>query len=516
MRMWVLFSLLVGVVAAQVPGAPGASGAGAPGAGAPGAGAPGAGSAAPGVSAVTAAGLRVAADVRPEHLAGFTMLVQIVVENPTKQEAAFPDLSARPWLVHFVFAGGGLRQDRANTPPASDGGAVWRLPPGGRRSVLLEVPLSADVRAGSWSLTVEIRDPLGLSLPAQSVRVSPAQPVAGRFLWDGAASQASGAAMAWLHRASTGYDLYLMTFKPREPAKIAGQYALAHLNQIADPWLSRTRASDTGSRYAYWMEGPQALRALPIDGVTPGAARTVVLPWPRVDLLSQGITDGRGGLQIPIWVPAPRGEGGSVKIAGLDKRGALQIRTVADLPARPLAATGIDAAGNLLLAVGHAAAVDLYRLDPAWPAELPARGARALTLDPGWRAAALGWDVLPDRADRPGGLALQTLLLDESRPEARRARRVHSDLSGRTLLDSGPAPWALPGSVSDNLPAGEASYTLSRDGSAAWYAAPGAAPIRLEPTPPPGMLFSDREGVKLRALGGPGVVQDRLLGPILP
>ncbi len=469
----------------------------------------------------TASGLLVSADIRAEYLAGFTMFVSIAVENPGDQELTFPDLSARPWLAHFLFAAKGMKQDRANTPPAADGGAVWRVPARGRRTVLLEVPLSATVDAGSWTFGVEIRDPAGtVALPARTIRVAAAAPVAGRFHWDATVAGASGAAMAWLHRAAGGFDLYLMGFKARSPSQVAGQYHLAHLDHAVDPWLSRTRSSDTNSRYVYWMEGAQSIRVLPLEGIYARAARTWALPWPRIELLGQGVTDAAGGLQIPIWVPAPRGENGSIKIVGIDKRGALQIRTVTDLTARPRTATGLDAAGNLLLAVGHSAAVDVYRLDPSWPAEMPAKGTRSLALDPGWRVAALSWDVLPDRADRPGGIALQSLLLQES---PRNYRRVHSDLNGRGLLDTGSLPWSLPGALLAQLSTGAGPfYALSQETPAAggpaalWYAVQGGAPVRLSGTPAPGTLFQDADGIKLRSIGGPGVVQDLLLGPIQP
>ena len=80
------------------------------------------------------------------------------------------------------------------------------------------------------------------------------------------------------------------------------------------------------------------------------------------------------------------------------------MRKVTDLPARPdVAEAGVDAAGNALLLLGHAGGLDLYRVDPHLPSELPARGSRLYKPEAGERVRAAAFDTVADTAERAGG-----------------------------------------------------------------------------------------------------------------
>jgi hypothetical protein len=456
-----------------------------------------------------ASGVTVLADLRAEYLSGFPLLVELAIQNPTPSVLNFPDLSARPFLVHFLMSTKGNRQDRFNTPPEKDPGTTWSIPSKSERRVLLEVPNSSGLDAGAWTLGVEIRDPAGtIIIPSRSIQLAEARPVTG-YLAAEPLSAAAGSALTWLHQATSGFDLYLMSFQPRAPGKLSSQSYLLHTDARIEPNQSRTRAEDINARYIYWMAGPQSLMYLRLDGIF---ARTkpkaVSLPYPVFELAGQGVTDGAGGLMVPIWIPTPSGVGGSLKLLCLDAKGSLLVRKVADFQTRPaMLASSLDAAGNLLLAIGHSAGVDLYRADPTWASELPAKGIRVWKAEAGLTAAALSWDVLPN------GLALQVLLLGPA-GENRSYRRLHTSLTGTVLLDTGLKPWLLPSDplsfYSDNA---AAFYAIGKDTAGAlYYLAQGSSAVKLS-TQTPGMLFLDGETVKMRSLGGRGVVIDTVLGP---
>jgi hypothetical protein len=113
----------------------------------------------------------------------------------------------------------------------------------------------------------------------------------------------------------------------------------------------------------------------------------------------------------------------------------------------------------------------------------------------------------------PNGLALQVLLLGPA-GENRSYRRLHTSLTGTVLLDTGLKPWLLPSDplsfYSDNA---AAFYAIGKDTAGAlYYLAQGSSAVKLS-TQTPGMLFLDGETVKMRSLGGRGVVIDTVLGP---
>lgn len=469
----------------------------------------------------TAAGLKVSVDLRDEYLAGFPVLVTVTVRNESNAPQSFPDLGTRPFLTHFLLASSkGYKQDRFNTPPPVDPGNTWTIPPGGQRQVLLELPSSTTLQTGNWTLSLEIRDPSGtVGFPTRSIRIATPRPVAGEFDYDPAVATTSGSALAFLHQAERGFDLYLATFTALRPTRIVGPYPLAHLEQKVTPYLSRTRTSDANSRYVYWQSDPSTITVLRLDGYTARSQpRSYTLPYPKVEPLTYGVTDGLGGFQLPIWVPAPKGGGGSMKVMGIDPRGNLVLRTGADLATRPsVMHTGLDGGGNLLFALSQSAGVDLYRVDPTWPAELPARGTRIWKAEGGYSAQALTLDVLPDQPDRPGGLAMHILLLGTV-DGVRNYRRLHTDLFGKILVDGGIHPWTNPGLLVDYLSIGPGGFFAlgaslsSRSPTNYWYSSEKGDPVRL-PFHVGGEMWQDKEGVKLRRVGGPNIVEDVMIAP---
>lgn len=460
-------------------------------------------------------GLAFSADLREEYLAGMPLLVELAVRNTGTAPQTFPDLSARPFLVHFrLTTPKGQRQDRFNTPPAQDPGTTWTIAPGASRRVLLEVPLSSNFDPGAWTLGVEVQDGSGAVLTAiagKSIRLSVPSHKTGRFTWDPTLNSGVGAAMTWLHGGSGGYDLYLSQFDSKRPTRLLSHSYLGRLQSYVDPHLSRTRSSDANSRYVYWRKGA-SISYVRLDGSSVRTRSTFSLPYPRFSLLDEGVTGSDGALLVPLWIPAPSGEGGSVKVLELDPRATGALRQVVDLPAPPSkVATSLDASGNLLFAMAHSGGLDIYRVDPTWDNDLPARGSRALKgaeMPVTW----LGWDVLPDQGEKAGGLTLCALLIGsaESGPTY---RYLNADLGGKLVRDSGVLPWLMPGAVLDVLPrALEPFRALVRDGEGAlWYGMQGSTPAKLGGKAA-GVLFTDSEGTKLRVLGT-GLYTDTLLGP---
>lgn len=472
----------------------------------------------PGVEA-TRDGLRVHADLRSEYVAGFPMLVEVTVHNDTDTPRTFPDLAARPHLVHFLFQYERKRVDRFTTPPAVEPGATWKLGPKGQRRVLLEVPLSAGLDPGAVTLEVKVADPAGeVVLPALPIRLVAAAPVGGRPVWEPTIATTSGGLLPWVQRSSSGFDLYLLQFHASAPQKVAAQYHLQHLDAAAEPVLSRARAADSLSRWIYWQASPSTFAMVRLEGYrAPQRPRVVSVPFPQAEPLARGVSDAKGGLAIPVWIPAPKGAAGSVKVLTVDERGGVGLRAVVDLPARPtVTASAIDATSNLVLALGHDAAVDVYRVDATANAALPARGARVTRLEDGWTATALAFDTLPDQPERAGGLSLVAVVTRKAESGAS-ARTLWADLGGRVIGESAAQPWLAPGPLVDFLPNGLGAWSwLARDAAGAfWYGAQGAAPVAVKDGAA-GILWPSSDAIQLRTIVPGRVVEDKALAPRPP
>lgn len=462
------------------------------------------------------AGVRVATDLRSEYLTGFPLLVTVTVYNDGATTVKVPDLYSRPHLVHFRLDGPRGRSDRYTTPPAIDSDAEWSVPPGGSRRALIEVPSSAGFVSGAWTVGVRLALPGGnIDIPARPITLAPAAPVGGSFVWEPTIAANTGAMMPWLHRAAQGFDLYLLRSRPKAPQDIAAQYFLAHLTAAAEPILSRARPADAQSRHVYWTSGPHDIVVAKLDGPSlQSPPRTLSLPWPSVEPLGRGATDGRGGLTIPLWIPAPSGTAGEVRALRIDERGTLSFRAVARCSRRPqIVATAIDAASNLLVAMTDDTGVALYLVDASAPAEVPARGARVWKREGDWAARLLTFDTLPDTTGHAGGLALMVLLTQTTAGSP--TRILWSDVTGRVFTDDPGATWDLPGTVISTLSNGYGPlYALTRDAAGAtWYAPLGGT---RAPAPASGTLWPTDDAVMLRTATAASVFKDYTLGTQSP
>jgi len=315
-------------------------------------------------AAAETAGLQAwAPRLRAEYLSGEAILVPFQAHNPGATELQVPDLAARPWLVTFALqADGGQVQRRSTTAPAVDPGGAVRLAPRGGRLALLEVPGTAALKPGRYRLVVTVQGPAGpIELGRQDLTVAAPRPVSGS-LPDASAARAV-LSTVWLHAAAQGFDLYLHEAQARSPLRPLSHAHLAHLDQRVEPLLSATRGSDANNRHVVWMEGPRRLVALQVRGRdAPDAPRALTLPWPRAELMGRPATDGVGRLHVPLWVPAPSGAGGELRVLSLGARAEPHFRRVAALDAPPAVQVMVTDDGAVQLLVQMLSGVDLFTI----------------------------------------------------------------------------------------------------------------------------------------------------------
>ncbi len=472
-------------------------------------------------SAAAAAGdvpVELSADLRAEYLAGEPILVRLTASNPSAEAQSMADLDSRTWLVKFTMtdAGGGARSWHS-TPPGEDPGGRWRIAPRGQRQVLLEVPSSAGLPPGDYTLEVAVDDDGQLrELAPQPLRLAPPDPVGGRAWYDPLAVESVGFQTAWVHRAASGYDLYLHHASGDRPDALIGDYHLLHLDEAIEPILSLSRPQESWDRFIYWQSGERGIRYARLQGhALRGAPRLMEAPYPELELIGRGSTDPGGGLHVPVWIPDPSGSGGELRVVSIRERGS-RFRSAGHYRERPeLVETAVDGAGELRLLVLSDDLV-LYHLSSA--GDLPAAGELLLGGDEARWIVAARFGYLPSLEDRPGGLGI--LLLSEGlREEADGGTSPvlqgrWTSLSGRTLHTFPVVDYPPGFSPQDLLPRGYDPFVLllKKDGvKQLLQLAPERAPRSLTWVPD-ARLGRDREGgIWLRGLGSGGpVVQFRV------
>jgi hypothetical protein len=385
------------------------------------------------VSPKAAPRLEIGTDLHAEYLAGERMLVRFEVQNNSTKPAQFADLSARPWLVRFkVTAKNGATQTRYNLPPDVDEGRKWTLAPRARREVLLEIPSSSTFKAGEYSLEIHILDDNGERiLPAHPFRIRAALPVGGQIAYEALSTARGGHQVLWVHSALEGADLYLHHADAADPARTLGNYHLLHLSEIVHPILAQAAPQQVWDRHIYWMKSKRSLSYARIRGQTLRAApATLNFPYPEVELIQRGATDGEGSLHVPFWVPAPSGTGGELRVASVNDRGVPRFRSVIRATTKPgLISTGVDSTGGLRLLLGGSGALDLYSFGA--DAALPATGKRILLAESGVIAAQIGF--LPESEGVPGGMAIG-VLQKEAHEDGERFTVAWVAMDGRELM----------------------------------------------------------------------------------
>lgn len=364
--------------------------------------------AAPAAAAPAAAPVGAEVGLRSEYLLGERILVPITLSNSSSTPLSVPDLSNRPWLVGFeIVAADGKTQRRRTATPATDSGRTLTLAPRARRFTLLEVPSSGAMPAGRYALTVSVD--LGgqqATVGPTDIQVVPARPVGGRLGFPGRGAVDS----LWLHGASAGADLYLHQLDADSLKRSTGNWFLGHLDGPVDPWLSNSRGSDAGSRYVVWSSGPREIAYAQLLGGTAldGAPASAIAPWPVVEIAGEPLMDGRGRLLVPLWVPAPKGASGELRLLAFDSRGRPFYRKVLALDRRPAVATAVDDAGNAHLLVRYGDKIDLYteRADQDRAGELPMAGRRLLQGLPTAPLEDARFVVMPRGETQAGGLSV--------------------------------------------------------------------------------------------------------------
>lgn len=443
----------------------------------------------------TAAGVEVSADLRDEYLFNQDIVISLTVKNNGTAPVTVADLSARPWRVRFLLTlPNGQSQARFTTPPATEPTTTWTLPPRSQRRVSLEIPSGGALNEGRWPLQIEVD--LGdqkVSLPPAVIRVAPAQPVAAQLAPDPLLAGRLGLQTLWLHKAASGYDLYLTLADAKSPTRVVSNNYLDHLAAKSQPQLSAARPSDAGDRYVLWPEGEHAIRYARVqaNGLR-GETRLLSLPWPKVEIAGQGATDGSAGLHVPIWVPAPKGAAGELRLASADERGKPQLRKIVGLPARPPELiTAVDASGAVQLLVRRGDLLDLYSLPNGYGADLPVPGKRIWAGKEGQHLLDARFGSLAASEGQAGGLAV---LIAYS--EAGRLQSQWLSLKGAALLTPSGTDWPTGSTLLSLLPASAGAPGLlvkTADGVTRYQEAEAQIPVALP----------ERWGLVRDALGRP-------------
>ena len=467
--------------------------------------------------AETAPEADLSAETRAEYLAGEPVLVRITAENSASEDVAMPDLASRPWVVKFKVEGPAGTKTWSTSAPETDPGGRWTLKPRSQRQVLLEIPSSESLPPADYTVTIEIDDDgKSRTLPSWSMRVSPPAPSYGRVDFDAQNVESVGFQTAWVHKALDGYDLYLHHADAAAPTETLGDYHLHHAAEPIEPILSLSRPQESWDRYVYWQSGEKGIELARLQGQTlRGELRRVEAPYPSVEVIGRGSTDANGGLHVPLWIPAPSGAGGEIRVASIKDR-ATRFRSVGHYRKRPeLVESVVDSAGDLrVLVLGD----DLVLHHVSQVGELPSAGKLVLKGDQAKWVRGAEFGSLPTRDGESGGLALFLLseALQENPDETTTPvfqGRWYS-LGGRELhafpLVERPEGW----SPVDTLTRGYDPFVLllKKDGAKKLLqVSPNSARQAPAWVPEPALAADSDGGVWLRGVGAGGPVLETRL-----
>lgn len=455
--------------------------------------------------------LELSSDIRAEYLHRAPMLVRLSVTNSGGAKGSFPDLKARPHLVHFEFVDErGKKVVYRNTAPSSDTNTQWSLGPRGRKQVLLEIPQSQTLKPGAYTLTVRIKDPAGeKALDPVKLQVVPVRPQAGELTFEPLGAKRGGHQVVWLQDGEQGYDVYLHHADAKDPVRELADYHLAHLEQPATPVLALAQPGQRWDRHVYWQRDARSLQVVRLDGQANASAPKVIqTPYPKIEVMGRGVSDGDGGLHIPVWIPAPKGSGGELMVISLRDGGTRSYRSLSRYDQRPAwLETGVDSGGNLRVVLPNDGNLDQYTVLSA--TELPGAGKRLVdvkvTPTP---PLAASYGVIPAAQGQSGGLGLFALL-ETAEPGV--AQGVWFSLDGKQVAQGPKLPLG-PGSVQDVLPMGRDDFAvlmLQEDGSSV-LVQPGLTPLPVEKLDRPA-LVSDGEVIWVRGFQDDGPIMSKRL-----
>lgn len=363
--------------------------------------------------------IAVSADLRDEYLSGEDLLVLVTLSNTSASPVTVPDLTARPWRVKFrLTLPSGAVQNRFSTPPADEPRTTWTIPPRSQKRVLLEVPSGSALQPGAYTLGLQID--LGeaqMTVPSRPIRLAPAHPVDGDLSPAALPTERGGLDFLWLHQASSGFDLY-RAVGDRSSQRLRDEF-LIHLDSRIAPSMTVARSGER-DRYVVWQSSPKALTYVRVqNGRVEDARRTVDLPWPRAELIGKGATDPKDNLHVPIWVPAPQGASGELRLVSVDERGQLQLRRMARLDERPTqVATVVDVAGGVHVLVARGQLLDIYVLRPDYTEDVPIPGQRLWKPEAGQQLLQASFGGAPTTEQQAGGLGVLVLYMQAGAVQA--------------------------------------------------------------------------------------------------
>jgi hypothetical protein len=240
----------------------------------------------------------------------------------------------------------------------------------------------------------------------------------------------------------------------------AAEDYLTRLSVASPPSLTAARSADSADRYLVWTEGERSIGLARLQGHRLRAApRSIEVPWPKVTLAARGATAADGRLYQPLWIPAPRGTAGEIRVLIADGGGETSYRKLGRYTQPPtLTRTVVTDAGAalfLLLQSGH---LDLYTVqsgdERADRESLPVPGSRILAADPAAPIRDVRFTLLPASEAFAGGLAMAALVGVEGGVQPRWMSLSGSVIttgatipipSGATLVDVSPNGMESPG-----------------------------------------------------------------------
>jgi hypothetical protein len=309
-------------------------------------------------------------EVRGHHQspAGQAIHLRIQVSNTEIEAIEYPDLTNRPWLVHFNTTDpAGVRRTLFVSAPKSDTGGQWKIKKGERKEVVFSIPTSENWTVGKAHIETTIN---GVSVGTQDIMVFDLHPNHldhGQQPIDQVGPSSISLATVY---SDGGSDLWFMgtdhtSFVTRAAGHILPQLSVSRAERSRGPWLTWTGAN--GKIWAVLAKKHDA---------KPWLLR---LPWPKVQRCGRPATDGKGKLIQPICVEGPKQITTKLVAAIMGQSGRVHTQAIVQFKPRQVL-THVDASGQTSFILARPNAVDLASINTDSASKRPAKLRRL------WRA----------------------------------------------------------------------------------------------------------------------------------
>ncbi|MEC7987381.1 MAG: hypothetical protein VX278_19590 [Myxococcota bacterium] len=245
--------------------------------------------------------LSIQTDLHENYLHKQSIVIQFNIRNSSNEAVTVPDLSEQTWRTSFSLTHPDGHTDKRSNSPKSKS-PEWTLKPREQRQIRLEVPSSAGLGVGSYTLKIQIDYEKGTYEEQRKIDIRPLKAISADIL----TSHDSRFETLWLQQGNGQNHVY----SDQRPFDV-------YLGSTTSQKIQRILQKDIQPHY-YWLEDSNLF-------IQTERQQRISLGWPNAKPAGR-LTKDASHYYLPIWVP--RTQKGDLYVAQIDAKGIPVFRKV--------------------------------------------------------------------------------------------------------------------------------------------------------------------------------------------